>query len=192
MRTSLLLAVAVLLGMTPFSLRADYLANGDMKDRMANWHGDGEVAFLAPDGTEGAEGDKDVIPVVKIALSKGQARAIYQDYETKSNAGSQHVHVEIFASVDFKRSKFDSDYTPDLTWKPGTHWYWSDGVVPKVDFWIHLAPESFYKVSDLKPGQWVTVEGRCESGMASQAHTVAFVVPPGDGAIYIRKASVTP
>jgi len=192
MRTSILLAAAVLLGMTPFSLRADYLKNGDMKDRLSNWHGDGEAAFLAPDGTEGAEGDKDVIPVIKIALSRGQPRCISQDYETKDKTGSQHVSVEVYASIDFKRSKFDNDYSSDINWKPNSVWYWSDGAIPKVDFWMHLAPETFYKLSNLKPGQWVTVEGRCEPALPAEDYTVAFFVPPGEGAIYIRRASVTP
>jgi hypothetical protein len=192
MRTSILLAVAVLLGVTSFSLRADYLKNGDMKDRVANWRGDGEAAFLNPDGTEGAEGDKGVIPVIKIALSKGHSRAITQDFETKENGAAPRVHVEVFASADFKRSKFDSDYSPDIDWKPGSTWYWGPGAIPKVDFWIQLSPGVCYKLSNLKSGQWTNVDGKWDTGMPAQNYTVSFIVPPGEGAIYIRKASATP
>lgn len=192
MRTLILLAAAVLLGMTPFSLRADYLKNGDMKDRLSDWRGDGEAAFLAPDGTEGAEGDKDVIPVIKITLSKGQPRSISQDYETKGNPATQHVSVEVYASADFKRSTFDSDYSSDINWKAGSTWYWSAGAIPKVDFWIRIAPGFCYKLANLKPGQWVTVDGRWDSSMPAEDRNVAFFVPPGDGTIYIRKASATP
>src|ERR1700734_2064016 len=104
------LAVLILAGMIPFSLQADYLKNTDLKEGMAGWHGDGEAAFLNPDGTEGAEGDPNVIPVIKIALSKGSPRAVYQDYETRDNPKTLNFKVDIFASSDYQRSKSVNDY----------------------------------------------------------------------------------
>src|ERR1700722_7032655 len=116
------LAVLILAGRMPFSLQADYLKNTDLKEGMAGWHGDGEAAFLNPDGTEGAEGDPNVIPVIKIALSKGSPRAVYQDYETRDNPTSQHLRVDVYASSDFKRSTFASDYSPTINWHAGATW----------------------------------------------------------------------
>ena len=87
----LTLAALILMGMMPFSLQADYLKNTDLKEGLAGWHGDGESAFLKLDGNEGAEGDPDVTPVIKISLSKGQPRSVYQDYETRDNPNTQHL-----------------------------------------------------------------------------------------------------
>jgi hypothetical protein len=188
----LTLAALILVGLIPITLRADYLTNTDFKEGLAGWHGDGESAFLNPDGTEGAEGDKGVIPVIKIALSKGSAHAVYQDYETKDSPATQHIRVEVFASPDFKRSTFASDYSPDINWKAGGTWYWSGEEVPKVDFWIRGSPGFLYKLADLKPGQWVTVDGRWDSAKPAQDRSVYFIVPPGDGMIYIRNPSVSP
>ena len=186
------LAALILAIMAPFSLRADYLKNTDLKEGLAGWHGDGEAAFLNPDGTEGAEGDKGVIPVIKLALSKGQPHSVYQDYETRDDPKTQHIRVEVFASADFKRSTFATDYSPEINWKPGGTWYWSAECVPNVDFWIRGAPGFLYKLANLKPGEWVTVDGRWDSPPPAEDRTVAFMVPPGDGAVYIRKPAATP
>lgn len=188
----LTLAAVFLAGMMNFSLQADYLKNADLSEGLSCWRGDGETAFLNPDGTEGAEGDKGVIPVIKVALSKGSPRSVYQDYETKDNPKTQHIRVEVFASSDFKRSTFATDYTPQINWRAGQIWYWSAEAVPNVDFWIRGAPGFLYKLANLKPGEWVTVDGRWDSPPPAEDRTVAFVVPPGDGAIYIRKAAATP
>jgi hypothetical protein len=186
------LAVLILAGMMPFSLRADYLKNTDLKEGLAGWHGDGESAFLNPDGTEGAEGDKGVIPVIKLVLSKGQVRVVYQDYETRDNPKTQHLRVEVYASSDFKRSKFASDYSSDINWKPGGVWYWTGEAVPNVDFWIRGAPGYLYKLANLKPGEWVTVDGQWDTPPPAEDRTICFIVPPGDGTVYLRKPSATP
>jgi len=177
----------------PLALRADgYLKNTDFKEGLAGWHGDGEAAFLNPDGSEGAEGDKGVVPVIKIALSKGQSRTVYQDYETRDNPKTQHVRIEVYASSDFKRSKFTNDYSSDINWPAGSTWYWTGEKTPNVDFWIRGAPGFLYKLANLKPEQWVTVEGRWDSAPPAENRTVAFIVPPGDGTIYIKNPQAGP
>ena len=186
------LAVVLLAGMMPLTVRANYLINTDLKDGLSGWHGDGEAAFLTPDGIEGAEGDKGVIPVIKIELSKGEPRSVYQDYETRDDPKTQHLRVQVFASSDFKRSTFASDYSPDINWKAGGTWYWTGEEIPNVDFWIRGSPGFLYKLANLKPGQWVTVDGRWDSPPPAEDRAVYFIVPPGDGTIYIRNASATP
>jgi hypothetical protein len=178
--------------MMPFLLQADYLKNTDLKEGLASWHGDGDAAFLNPDGTEGAEGDKDVIPVIKIALSKGSPRTVYQDYETRDNPTSQHLRVDVYASSDFKRSTFASDYSPNINWHAGATWYWTGVAIPNVDFWIRGAPGFLYKLANLTPGQWVTVEGQWDSSPLAEDRVVAFIIPPGDGTIYLKNPSATP
>jgi hypothetical protein len=186
------LAALVLVGMMPLSVRANYLINSDLKDGLSGWNGDGEAAFLTPDGIEGADGDKGVIPVIKIVLSKGETRSVYQDYETRDDPKTQHIRIQVFASIDFKRSKFDSDYSSDINWRAGQIWYWSGEEIPNVDFWIRGAPGFIYKLANLKPGQWVTVDGRWDSPPPAEDRTVCFIVPPGDGVVYIKNPSVTP
>jgi hypothetical protein len=190
--SKLQLAALLLAAMTVLSLQAEYLANTDLTEGIEGWHGDGEAAFLNPNGTEGAEGDPGVIPVIKIVLSSGNPHSVYQEYETRDNAKTQHVRVEVFASADFKRSKFPSDYSTNINWSPGQTWYWSGDAVPNVDFWIRDAPGFLYKLAGLKPGQWVTVDGRWDSPPPSEDRTVAFVVPCGTGTVYLKKPSATP
>jgi hypothetical protein len=185
------LAALFMAGTMFFSVQADYLKNTDFKGGLAGWHGDGDAVFLKPDGTEGAEGDKDVIPVIKVTLSKGSPRSVYQDYETRDNPKTQHIRVEVFASSDFKRSTFASDYS-SINWKPDATWYWSAVATPNVDFWIRGAPGYLYKLANLKPGQWVTVEGNWDSPPVAEDRAVAFMVPPGTGAVYIKNPSATP
>jgi hypothetical protein len=184
------LAVLFLAGMMPLAVRADYLANTDLSAGFACWHGQGEPAFLNPDGTEGAEGDKGVVPVIRIALSKNSGRAVYQEIDTKDEPKGLHVRVEVYASSDFKRSTFADDYSSDINWK-STGTYSGADVTPNADFWIHDMPSTVYQLADLKPGQWVTVEFSFDASTPVDERTIYFGVPPGTGTVYIRNASVT-
>lgn len=179
--TLIIMTALILAGTMSFSLRADYLKNTDFKEGSQCWRGDGQAAFLKADGTEGADGDKDVVPVIKITLSKGQRRAVYQEFQPKDAPARLHVTVQIFASVDFKRSSHVSDYQTD------------DFIpMPNTDFLIRLLPDYYDKTARLKPGEWVTVD--CEWGSPTPAddRSVYFFVPPGDGTVYLKNPSVTP
>jgi hypothetical protein len=184
------LAVLFLVGTDSMSLRADYLMNADLSAGFACWHGDGEPTFLDPDGTEGAAGDKGAVPVIRMALSKNEARSVYQEIETKDEPKSVRVKVEVYASSDFKRSPFADDYSSDINWKSsGT--FTGDQETPNADFWIHDMPSTIYQLSDLKPGQWVEVDCDFDAATPVDERTISFNVPPGVGTVYIRNASVT-
>ena len=184
------LAVLFLMGTVPLSAHADYLVNADLSQGFACWHGDGEPVFLDPDGTEGSADDKGAVPAIRISLSKNEARSVNQEIETKDEPKSLHVKVEVYASADFKRSPFADDYSSDINWKSsGT--YYGDQETPNADFWIHDMPSTLYQLSDLKPGQWVTVECDFDASTPADERTVSFNVPPGVGTVYIRNASVT-
>jgi hypothetical protein len=185
------LAAVVTIGLFPLVLQADLLKDNDMKEGVSVWKGDGQAAFLNPDGTEGAEGDKGVIQVVKMPLSKSTPRYIYQDYDAPPDLGSLNVSVEVYASADFKRSSFASDYSQDIHWKPGGTWYWVAEAVPNVDFWIRGSPGYQYKLASLKPGAWVTVKAKWDPGAPATDRSICFFVPPGEGTIYIRKATAS-
>ena len=53
-------------------------------------------------------------------------------------------------------------------------------------------PSTVYKLADLVPGQWVTVDCGFDVTSPAEGGTVYFAVPPGEGTVYIRNASVTP
>jgi len=145
------------------------------------WHGDGQAAFLKPDGTEGAEGDPGVVPVLRVALAKGQRHFVYQEFNMQDAPAKLHIKVEVFASVDFKRSTHASDYQTD-DWTP----------MPNADFLIRLMPDYYERTSSLKPGERVTAQVVWNSPMTADDHSVYFMVPPGDGVVYLKNPSVTP
>jgi len=192
MNKTLPLAVAfVLMLLASSALRADLLTDNTMKEGLAIWKGDGEVAYLNPDGTEGAQGDPGVTQVIKIALSKSHPRFVYQDYTAPADLAHLNVSVEVYASADFKRSKFPDDYSQDQHWGAGSTWYWSAETIPNVDFWIRGAPGYQYKMANLKPEQWVTIKANWDAGASATDRSLGFFVPCGDGAIYIRKATAS-
>lgn len=185
----LMLVPTLLAGMSVLSLHADnYLRNADMKNGFSSWRGDGNTAFIKPDGTEGVDGDPDVIPVIKMTLG-GQSRSVYQEIETRDKPTTMHVKLEIFASSNFKRSDNKSDY--NTFWKPGSVWYWSAIVIPEVDFWVRGGMNTwFYKVINLKPGAWTTLDGHFENQDPNQDRVIDFCVPAGKGTIYIKNPVV--
>jgi hypothetical protein len=174
----LTLAVLILTGLMTVVLHADYLKNTDFKEGFQLWRGDGQAAFLNPDGTEGSEGDPGVIPVIKITLAKGHTHAVFQEFDAKDAPSKLHVKVEVYASADFKRSNRASDYN-------------TDDFMPNTDFAVRLMPDYYQQSSDLKPGQWVTVKYTWMSPTPADQRAVYFIVPPGDGTVYIRNPSVS-
>jgi hypothetical protein len=191
--STIMLAALILAGMMPFSLQADYLKNTDLKEGLAGWHGDGESAFLNPDGTEGAEGDKNVIPVIKITLSKRDSRAVYQEFETRDNPKNLHLNVDVFASTDYQRSRSPGDYTSELAaFSEDTDFVWNLIAICNTDFWIRATPAWHYKLAKLTAGKWITVSYTFSTVLDEESRSVFFCVPPGEGTIYLKNPSATP
>jgi hypothetical protein len=169
------------------------LHNGDLSAGLSGWHGDGELTYVMPDGTEAPDATTGGIPAIKLHLS-GEPHAVYQEYDTRKMPGKQDITVEAMPSLDFKPSKDASSYSID--WKGGTGtYYWSDLVVPKADFWIRGIGTDFmwyYQLASLKQGVWIKVEGKFQHLSQSETHTVNFCVPPGEGSVYLRNAVVAP
>ena len=160
-----------------------------MKNGFSSWRGDGNTAFLKADGTEGADGDPDVTPVIKMTLG-GQSRSVYQEFEARDKPTTMHVKLEIYASSDFQRSSNKEDY--NTFWNPGSIWYWSAIIIPQVDFWIRGGSGMwFYKVINLKPGAWTTLDGHFENQDPNvEDRVIDFCVPAGKGTIYIKNPVV--
>src|SRR5580693_7739441 len=111
--SSLILTAGLLVATASLALCDNYLKNTDFKEGSQCWRGDGQAAFLKPDGTEGEEGDPGAVPVIRVALSKGQLHSVFQEFQTADAPGKLHIKVEVYASVDFKRSNRASDYQTD-------------------------------------------------------------------------------
>ncbi len=181
MRFLVTLAIAALLtmGMAPSAMADNYLKNADFSEGSQLWRGDGQAAFLKPDGTEGQEGDPGVIPVIRVSLSRGGWHQVYQEFEVRNAPNSFHVSVQVYASIDFKRSTHAEDYV-------------SDDYIPNADFVLRMMPDYADHTSDLKPGEWVTVDTVARPYEASEDRSIFFFFPPGEGVIYIKNPSVTP
>jgi hypothetical protein len=175
----LILTAGLLMGMASLALCDNYLKNADFKEGSQLWRGDGQAAFLKPDGTEGSENDPGAVPVIRLTLSKGQRRSVFQEFQMKDAPNKLHFKVQVYASVDFKRSTHASDYE-------------SDDYIPNADFVFRFMPDYFQQTANLKPDEWVTVQGTWTSPTPSDGRAVYFIVPPGEGTIYIKNPSVTP
>ncbi len=176
-----ILVAGLLVGMAPLAWcgNNNYLKNADFKEGSQIWRGDGQAAFLKPDGTEGSEGDPGAIPVLRLALSNGQARAVFQEFYPHDAPRKLKFKVQVYASIDFKRSNRASDYQ-------------SEDNMPNADFLIRFLPDYFEHTASLKAGEWVTVTGSWDAMMASDDRALYFMVPPGEGVIYIKNPSLTP
>jgi len=172
--------VAMLMLVTvPMALADNLLKNADFKEGSQLWRGDGQEAYLKPDGTEGSELDKDAVPVLRVSLSRGLRRVIFQEFRMKDAANQLHVSVQVYASIDFKRSSHAEDYQ-------------SDDYIPNADFSVRMLPEFDERMSALKPGAWTTVKTTMMASQVSEDRAVYFFIPPGEGVVYIRNPSVSP
>ncbi|MCE0497918.1 MAG: hypothetical protein LV481_08250 [Methylacidiphilales bacterium] len=180
---------ALILPLLISPLLADYLFNGDMKDGTSGWQGDGEQAFLKADGTEGADSDPGVTPVIKLKLSREHPRLVSQEFDLRDNPTSLHVKVDIFASSDFERSSSPQDYTK--TWEKGSY-SWTGIVIPSCDFWIRIGPGWSYKLAQATPGSWTTVTENLDDIERVPSRVICFCVPCGQGTLYLKNASVVP
>jgi len=145
------------------------------------WSGDGQAAFLKPDGTEGSDSDPGVIPVMRVGLSASQTRTIYQEFHPQDAPGKVTITVQAYASLDFKRSKHAEDYqTEDYMGMPIT------------DFLIRYLPDYYQQSYSLKPGKWVTLKASFGGQQAADDRAVYFIVPPGVGVVYIKSPAVIP
>jgi hypothetical protein len=181
MRSFLLLVLATGLSMViaPLALGDNYLKNADFKEGSQMWRGDGQQAFLKPDGTEGQDGDPGVTPVIRVNLSPGQRRVVYQEFQVHDSPATLHIKLDVYASIDFKRSTRADDYA-------------SDDPMPNTDFMVRLVPEYFQQTFDtVKPGEWVTLKADWSSPQATEDRAIYYFIPPGVGVLYIKNPVVT-
>lgn len=184
MRPAILLLAAGLLAYLPPMAHADdsisLVDNADFKMGSQRWHGDGHVVYLNRDNIECSEDDPNAIPVMKIALEKYQAHAVYQELNTKPVLSRVQARMEVYASDDFQRIGTSDSVAVN------------SGMLTKHDFLIRVNPDFLETALDLTPDKWTTVNATFELLHAADERGIYFLVPPGKGVIYIRKLSVTP
>jgi len=178
----LLLAAGMLVGMASPAFCDNLLQNADFKSGTQGWHGDGRAVFLRPDGTEGSETDTGAVPVLRLTLAKGHPLSVYQAIRSKDAIGKLNLSVQVYASIDFKRSTHASDYELEGEWLQ----------MPVVDFMVRLMPDFWENDGSLKAGQWVTINGMWSAMTSAYERSIFFVVPPGEGYVYIKNPTLTP
>lgn len=182
MRLRLLFALLLgALAAAPVALADNYLKNADFKTGSQAWRGDGKAAYLKPDGTEGSESDPGAVPVMRLALSKGQPHAVFQEFTPRNAPGKLIIKLEVYAAIDFKRSVRTTDYQTEDSWP-----------VPMNDFMVRVMPDYFQQTYDLKPGQWTKIEATLGSLIPADDRAILFLIPPGEGVVYLKAVSVTP
>lgn len=167
--------------------------NGDFADGKSPWLGDGAVVYVKPDGTVSSTKSDDAVPVMEIKLNSTQFREISQKFETGKDTGALQVEVSFKASPDFLLNGKSTKFTRDNTWGPGTLWYWTGLVYPKVDLCLRLDKwDGFcYGLEKVQPGaDWKTMKVRWDNIGAKKDVKLSLLVPPGNGTILIKSVTV--
>jgi hypothetical protein len=169
------------------------LANSDLKEGMAGWHGDGSLVFLNPDGTEGSEGDPGVTPVIKLELTRSGVRSVYQEVSVRDQSTQIAYKVEISAASKIVRSTSRDDYTSELFDYHTGDFHWTAIGTCNTDFWLRAGsdPNWYYVLGQPSVGQWTTVSGSASVDPNSNSLNVLYCVPPGEGAVYLRNPSAS-
>ncbi len=189
------LSCGILLALFTAAAPAKDFENGDFAKNKNGWLGDGKVVYLDAAGAVSETQTPGANTAIAIDLSKTQFKEITQKFETREGTGALEVEVVYKGSPDFKLNDKSTKFTKDNTWSPGTTWYWSGLVFPKVDLCIRLdKPDGYsYRLSAVQPGSdWKTLRFRWDNVGAKKDVKLSVIVPPGDGVFYLRSVRVSP
>lgn len=221
LRGLLVVGGLVLAGGTPHSL-ADGLENGDFAKGKSHWMGDGIVVYLKPDGTISPTDDSKstsllppttaptatpgigaattdqkpkTTPLIEVKLKSTQFADVFQKFRTSKEMDVVNAEVVFKGSADFKMNDKATVYDREITWKPGSFWYWSALVHPKVDVLMRLDKRDnyMYKLDAVKPGaDWQKMKVHWDNVGGGQEVTFHVLVAPGHGTLYIKSVTLTP
>lgn len=200
---------------------ADGLENGDFSKGKSKWMGDGTVVYLKPDGTISPTDDSRSgsllpapsapatgtpgapaagqppknTPIIEIKLKTTQFADVFQKFRTTKDMDAVNVEVFFKGSADFKLNEKATVFDREITWKPGTFWYWSALVRPKVDVLLRLDKRDnyMYKLDAVKPGgDWQKTKVHWNDVGGGQDVTLHVLVAPGHGTVYLKSVALTP
>jgi hypothetical protein len=214
-----LMSGALILGSVP-SLVADGLENGDFAKGKSKWLGDGQVVFLKPDGSISPTDDSKLgssfpssnlpsnLPftpspadqkakstsLIEMKLRSAQFAELSQKFRTPKGAAVLDVQVVYKGSPDFKLNDKATVFTKENTWGPGSTWYWTAVVFPKVDLCFRMDKRDghSYRLAAVKPGgDWQTMKYRWENVGENQDVNFLLLAAPGHGSVWIKSVAVS-
>jgi hypothetical protein len=220
----LLVAGGLVLAGGTLSSFADGLENGDFSKGKSRWMGDGIVVYLKPDGTISPTDDSKsgsllppvgslgtgttptggnsasdqkpkTTPIIEVKLKSTQFAEVFQKFRTPKEMDVVNAEVVFKSSADFKLNDKATVFDREITWKPGSFWYWSALVHPKTDVLMRLDKRDnyMYKLDAVKPGgDWQKTKVRWDNVGGGQDVTFHFLVAPGHGSLYIKSVTLTP
>ena len=203
------------------ALAADGLENGDFSKGKSKWMGDGVLVYLKPDGTISPTGDANSgsllpppsslpagvppaattgqkpasTPIIEIKLKSTLFADFSQKLRTPKEMDVVNAEVVFKGSADFKQNEKATVFDREITWKPGSFWYWSVLVHPKTDVLMRLDKKDnyMYKLDTVKPGgDWQKMKVRWDNVGGGQDVTFHVLVTPGHGSLYIKSVTLTP
>ncbi|HEY3898813.1 MAG TPA: hypothetical protein VGM54_09385 [Chthoniobacter sp.] len=219
----LLLSGFLVLG-SALSVFGDGLENGDFAKGKSKWLGEGQVAYLKPDGSISptddskpgsslgsslppsnlpsnlpftpAPGDarSKSTPLIEIKLRNAQFSELSQKFRTPRTSGALMVQVVYKGSPDFKLNDKANIFSREITWGPGTTWYWTAVVFPKVDLCFRLDRRDThsYRLAAVKPGgDWQTMKFRWDDVGENQDVALLLLAAPGHGSVWIKSVAVS-
>lgn len=204
------------------ALCADGLENGDFAKGKSRWMGDGQLVYQNPDGTFSpnddlhssllppvgslgtgpaatgtpAPGQKPgSAPVIELKLKSTQFADLSQKFRTTKEMDVVNAEVTYKTSPDFKMNDKATVFDREISWKPGTFWYWSALVHPKIDVLLRLDKRDtyMYKLEAATPGSdWKKIKVRWDNVGGGQDVAFHVLATPGHGSLYIKSVVITP
>lgn len=204
---------------------ADGLENGDFSKGKSRWMGDGQVLLLKPDGSFAPVGDfqnSSLLPtpsaststtpagtgtgtasgqkpaaamIIELKLKSTQFSDLSQKFRTLKEMDAVNAEVTYKVSPDFKMNDKAMVFDREISWKPGTFWYWSALVHPKVDVLMRLDKKTdyMYKLEAATPGgDWKKMKVRWDNVGGGQDVNFHVLVTPGHGSLYVKSVVITP
>ena len=191
---------------------ANGLDNGDFARGKSKWLGEGQIVYLKPDGSISAIDDSKpnsflkpadqqsaadekpkTTPIIEFKLHSGQFVELAQKFQTEAGTAGMNVQVVYKGSSDFKLNDKAMPFTKSITWGPGSTWYWTAVVFPKVDLFFRLDKRDghYYKLESVKPGSdWETAKFHWDNIAENQDVTLAILAPPGHGSLWVKSVAV--
>jgi hypothetical protein len=192
---------------------AEGLENGDFSKGKSHWMGDGQAVFLKPDGTisptddsklsslplptgtPGAVLTSKTIPMIEIKLKTTQFADLFQKFKTAKVMDAMTAEVTFKGSADFALNDKATVFDRDITWGPGSMWYWTALVHPKIDLMMRLDKKDnyMYKLQAVKPGgDWQKMKVTWKDVGGAQEVNFHVLVTPGHGSLYVKSVVITP
>jgi len=179
--------IALILISLGSQLQAQKPKNADFSEGKKGWVGDGDVVYIASDGSISEEESEEAVPAIAIELRGHDWEEIRQRLSPRADDTSTSIAIEVMVGEDFKPEKESRNYT-DVDFQQGGQYLWSAEVTPKCDFLVRVRDEGWWYYRPIKlakPGKWKKIKEKFPD-LKSRQREISLMVPPGTGTVYIR------